>query len=187
MSTAAGRPAPPVPPQDVTETAARLGFGEPRDARQDASPRVSGGIGCGGAIVCLLLLIGLAAITSHLSIFSWAYSLLHAVGIGLLIAGASLAIFGFRGLAGGSRSNFLYAGGIVHRHRSKITAVAWRDAVRMRPVRGKQRGSEGKVLAYVLQARDGASFPVVVAAKDGRDPFLDQVIDAVRSNGGVVE
>lgn len=193
MSTAGGaapvgdRPQPPVPPPPVAEAAMNRAFGDLRDARQDASPKVTVGVGCGGALVCLVVLIIVGTVGEKLSVFSAVYSLLHVVALVLVFAGLGLAVFGFRGLAGGARANYLYAGGIVHTHRKTVTAVAWPDAVRMRPVHGKQQGSEGKVLAYVLTGRDGTAIPLALALVNGRDPFLDQVIDAVRRGGGVVE
>jgi len=187
MSAAAGEPASVVVPPPVAEVVARRGFGAYLAGRQDVAVRRTLGIGCGGAVVCLALLFGVAAGTSGVSPLSWTYSLVHAVAVGLFVAALSLGVFGLRALALGPRVNYLYEGGIVQRRRSGVSAIAWPDAVRMSPVYGKAQGHEGQVLAYRLDARDGTSITVAVVLSDNRDPFLDQVIEHVRRNGGVIQ
>lgn len=90
------------------------------------------------------------------------------------------------GVSAGPRVNYLYEGGIVQRRRSAVSVIAWPDLIGMSPLYGRSHGHEGEVLAYRLDGRDGTSFAVAVILADNRDPFLDQAIEHVRGNGGVI-
>lgn len=187
MSTADGGALGAEIPAPVAEVAGQRGFGALLDSRQDVSVGRTVGIGCGGCLVCIALVFGLSAISASFSVFSLGYSVFHALGFGVLFAGLGLGAFGLRGLIQGPRTYYLYAGGIVRRLRSGVAAIAWPDATRLVPVYGKKQESAGKVLGYRLDARDGTSFVLTLALVDGRDPFVDQVIEHVRRNGGVVQ
>src|SRR5262245_2815222 len=134
----------PIPPP-VAETVARRGFGAYLAAREEVAVRRALAIGCGGAIACLALLAAVAAAPSRASPFSVTSSVARALSIGLFVAALSLGVFGLRGLIAGPRVNYLYEGGIVHRRRSAVSAVAWPDAVRMSPVYGRSQGHEGQI------------------------------------------
>lgn len=193
MSAAAGGPAEPAGrgpaavPDQVTGEAARRGFGALLDVRQEGSAGASAGVGCGGAVVCAVLLFGGGQLLPEPDVFSWWYSVEHFVAVALFLMILGLTVYGLRGLLLGARHQYLYAGGIVHRARSRVRAVAWPDVLRLRPIYGRSQGDAGKVLGYHVEARDGTTFPIAVIAPDGRDPFLDRVIDSVRRNGGTIE
>lgn len=187
MSTADGGALGAEIPAPVAEIAGQRGFGALLDSRQDVSVGRTVGIGCGGCLVCIAVAFGIGAITAGLSLFSAGYTVLHALSVGVLFAGLGLGTYGLRGLIQGPRTYYLYSGGIVRRLRSGVAAIAWPEAARMVPVYGKKQESAGKVLGYRLDARDGTSFVLTLALVDGRDGFLDQVIEHVRRNGGVVQ
>ena len=194
MTAAAGGPADPardrgaaVVPEQVVREAARRGFGALLDARQQGSAAASVTVGCGGALVGILVLVVAAQLLPEPSIFSWWHSIEHLAAVALFLMILGLGVYGVRGLLLGGRHHYLYAGGIIQRGRSRLYAVAWRDVVSLRAVYGHSQENAGKVLGYRVEARDGTAFPIAVIMSGGRDPFLDRVIDCVRRHGGVIE
>lgn len=187
MSTADGGSVRTDVPPPVTEIAARNGFGALLASRNDVPVGRTLGIGCGGSIACLVVLSVVASVADHVvSPLSWGYSVVHAVSFGLFIAALWLGVYGLRAAILGPRVYYLYPGGVVRRLRSGVAAIAWPDGLRLIPVYGKKEDA-GKVLGYRLQARDGTEFVITVSLVNGRDPFVDRIIEQVRRNGGTVE
>lgn len=185
MSTANGVPAGVQVPPPVTEIAALRGFGALLDARNDIPVGRNVGVGCGGAIVCIALLGGIGSMLSSPSAASNDF-LGQAVVTFLFFFALGLGGYGIRSAVLGPRVYYLYPGGIVRRLRSGASAIAWPDAARLVPVYGK-KSDAGKVLGYRLQARDGTEFLVGLRLANGRDPFVDQIVEQVRRNGGTVQ
>jgi hypothetical protein len=97
-------------------------------------------------------------------------------------------VYGIRGLVVGARTHYLYAGGIVHSRRGGPRAVAWPEVIRLKSVYNRRsQGQEGKVLGYRLEAQDGTSFTIPLSLVNGRDAFVDRIVDALRRHGRPIE
>jgi hypothetical protein len=96
--------------------------------------------------------------------------------------------YGIRGLVVGSRVHYLYEGGLVHSRRSGLRAVAWPEVTLLKSVYNRRsEGAEGKVLGYRVETQGGSSFVIPLALVDGRDAFIDWIVDRLRAHGRPIQ
>lgn len=140
----------------------------------------------GGVMVAVgvLGMVVATAIGEGTSVFDAGYTILRFVVLFfffLLVSGLIIAI---RGLVVGSRAHFLHAGGLVSVRRGGPVAVAWPEIESLEALYNRrQQGSEGKVLGYRVHAGGRPVFAVPLAVVDGRDAFMDRIIEQVRAHG----
>ena len=172
-------------PKGVTAAAAERGLGHLISTREGPAGGQSAGVAGAVAAGCLVLLIPCWLVLSRASPLSPAFPVLDAVYRALLIGMAAGLGWAIRSLRTGQRSWYLYARGVIQKTgRSGLRAVAWPDASELKAIRRRHGDRNvGDVLGYRLAARDGAwlTIPLKVG-RDGRDPFIDQVLAAAREH-----
>jgi hypothetical protein len=170
-------------PEAVGRAAAEHGLGALVDVRREVAMGaavVRGGV---VAVVSCALLVLVSYLAKDMSVFGLAYSLTRFGGLVLFFAAFAGFLYAVRGLVVGSRSHYLFAGGLVHLRRGGPRAVAWPQIDLLKPVYDRRsRGSEGKVLGYEVQVGGRALFAVPLVLTDGRDPFMDRIIERLRAH-----
>jgi hypothetical protein len=170
-------------PEAVGRAAAEHGLGALVDVRREVpmgAAVVRGGV---VAVVSTALLVLVGYLAKDLSVFDLSYSLMRFVGLVLFFTAFGGFLYAVRGLVVGSRSHYLFAGGLVHLRRGGPRAVAWPQVDLLKPVYNRRsQGSEGTVLGYEVQVGGRALFAVPLVLTDGRDPFVDRVIERLRAH-----
>jgi hypothetical protein len=168
-------------PDSVRLAAQERGLGDPVDAR---SERSSGSMVVGGLVVFavgLLLTFLIGAYNSAMDAAADASGggttqhFLAPTGAITLI-GLGIAI---RGLIVGTRTHYLYSGGLVHRRRSGTRAVLWPEVRALRAVYGTDTAS---VSGYRVEADHDRSAVIPLRLTDGRDAFVDRLLALARQH-----
>jgi len=183
---AAGGPAVTVP-DAVGRLAAQRNFGPFVDIRREVPTSEALIKGWGTAAVSVGLLVLVSWIANDTSVFSLARSILRFFALIFLFMAVWGLVYGIRGLVVGSRAHYMFAGGLVHRRRSGVRAVAWPEVIVLKSVYNRRnQGSEGKVLGYRVEYQ-GGSFTIPLALVDGRDAFIDQIVANLRAHNRPIQ
>lgn len=171
-------------PPEVDRLAAEQGLGEYLTVRHAGSPSRALATGAVMAAIALAFMFVLHGPLSDASAFSFSYSVLRAVHLGFLLMFVAGVGHGIRGLVAGAQAHYLYAGGIVHRRRSGLRAVAWPNVAQLRSVHHRRgdRSAVGEVVGYRLEAHDGTAVPIPLVLSEGRDAFVDRIVAALRAH-----
>jgi hypothetical protein len=175
-------------PDGVASLAARRGFGNLIDIRREVTMMeavIKGGI---VTAVSLGLMILLGWLGGDTSVFSPARSVLRFFAFAAFIMFVWGLAYAIRGLVVGSRVHYLYEGGLVHSRRSGLRAVAWPEVTVLKSVYNRRRqGDEGKVLGYRVETQGGSSFAIPLSMVNGRDPFIDWIVERLRAHGRPIQ
>jgi hypothetical protein len=170
-------------PDEVARLAAQRGFGALLDVRREVPMTTALVKGWGIAAASFAMMWLLSSLGGGTSMFSAIYSVLHFVAVFFFFMFVWGVAYGIRGLVVGSRSHYLYAGGLVHSRRSGPQAVAWPEVGRLTSVYNRRgQGGEGKVLGYKVEAQGGTSFMVPLLLVNGRDAFVDRLMEHLRAH-----
>jgi hypothetical protein len=173
-------------PPEVAQAAQSRGFGPLIGSRALASPWLNLVVGLVVSAACF----GLLTLVSYLAHDSDGiiYLIARFFALCFCFGGFGALIFGIRAAVMGARSYFAYVNGLVYKHNSNVRAIAWPEVASLQSVLGTKGSSAGKLLQYNLQPQDGSkAIPLPIDIKDGRDPFLDQVIAALGRFGRPVQ
>jgi hypothetical protein len=175
-------------PNAVGRLAAQRNFGPFLDIRREVPVSEALIKGWGTAGVSFGLMILVSWIASDTGVFSLARSILRFFALIFFFMFVWGLVYGIRGLVVGSRVHYLFSGGLVHSRRSGLRAVAWPEVAVLKSVYNRrQQGSEGKVLGYRVESRDGSSFTIPLALVNGRDAFIDQVVGNLRAHNRPIQ
>jgi hypothetical protein len=175
----------PAPPE-VAQAAQRHDFGPLAASRAMANPWLSFVIGLVVSAACF----GLLTLISYLGHDSngFVYAIARFFGLIFCFSGVFALVWAIRVVVMGSRSYFAYANGFVYKHNSNVRAIAWPEVASLQSVLGTKGSNAGKLLQYNLQPQDNSKpIPIPLDIKNGRDPFLDQVIAALGRFGRPVQ
>lgn len=176
-----------VVPGEVARFATGYGLGELIDVRREI-PEKAAIKGFGLAALLFLGLLTTSGLAEPLSAFSLLYSVLRLIALLFFFASLWMLIYGIRALVIGPRAYYLYAGGLVCGGRGQPRAASWSDVLRLEPVYNRRsQGSEGKIMGYRVELKDGSNFALPLVLVDGRDAFIDRVVDCLRSPGRPIE
>jgi hypothetical protein len=173
-------------PPEVAQAAQSRGFGPLVGSRALANPWMSLVFGLVASAACFALL----TLVSYLGKDSdgFFYVVARFFALFFCFGGFGALVWAIRAVVMGARSYFAYANGFVYKHNSKVRAIAWPEVASLQSVLGTKGSSAGKLLQYNLQPQDGSkAIPLPIDIKDGRDPFLDQVIAALGRFGRPVQ
>ena len=140
-------------PDAVQRLAASRGFGDLVDVRHEISAKRTLLKGCATIVGSVVLIGVVAAIGEQIPDSTSPFTLTNNVFRFMLLFLLFYIIFGIaqvlRGLLAGSRSHYLYAGGLVHNRRGGPLAVAWPEFAVLTGVY-KRHGDmgTGKILGY---------------------------------------
>jgi hypothetical protein len=100
----------------------------------------------------------------------------------LFIGGISNAI---AALARGRQDNYLFTGGLVHVRRDSLRAIPWAQVARL----GRSTGNRGLTggRRFPLQLLDGSSVTIPLVQVDGRDTFIERLVDLLKRHGRPVD
>lgn len=175
------------PPERITRIAAQRGLGGLVDVRRELSTGGSLITGGGTAAVSIAGMWLLSLIPGATSAFSWVHSVVRIFVLMLFFAMVWGIVIAVRGLVVGSRACFLFEGGLVAKRRSGPIAVSWPEIAVLRTVYRRNQGSEGKIAGYRVEIGNGPSFVVPLVLVDGRDAFIDRIVERLRAHGRPIE
>jgi hypothetical protein len=171
-------------PDAVRTAAAGRGLGALVDVRREVSMGTAVLRGGGTAAVSVALLVLVSYLAKDESVFSWTYSLLRFAGLFFFFTAFAAFLFAVRGLVVGTREHYLFDGGLVHLRRAGPRTVAWDDVESFSAVYNRRgAGPAAKVLGYQVHAGGRAQFVVPLVLVDGRDPFIDRIIERLQAHG----
>lgn len=176
----------PVPspiPRHVAVAATQRRLGAYLDTRASEQRGRSVAIGCGTSIAAFVAMAMVAGLTAEVSMFDPSYGFIRAVVITLFFLSIGMAFYALRGLVRGNRVNYLFADGIVHAVGSRTQTVLWPEITQLvTEYERRAMGSEGKILGYRVESSDGDPFMIPLTLVNGRDPFVDHVVEQLRSH-----
>jgi hypothetical protein len=174
-------------PTEALRRAGDQGLGAPLDARREVGglPAVVTGVVVAVGSLALLLGVGAVGEAADASPLSGLFSLLRFVALFFFFSFVWGVVYAVRGAIIGTRVTYLFAGGLVHRRRSSYREVAWPEVEALESVIDKRtQGKEGKVLGYRVKVAGSApDFVVPLLLEDGRDSFIDRVVDELATCG----
>jgi hypothetical protein len=175
--------APPFP-EEVLQRAGERSLGAPVDARREVggAPAVLTGLVVAGGSLALLIGVGAVGEAADASPFSAVFSLLRFVALFFFFSFVWGVLSAIRGAVVGTRITYLFAGGLVHRRRRSLRPVPWSGIDALESVIDK-RDRAGKVAGYRVKVSEGPDFVVPLLLVDGRDPFIDRVVDELAACG----
>jgi hypothetical protein len=175
-------------PNDVAQLAAQRGFGNLLDIRREVPLSAALIRGWGIAAVSFALMLLVAWLGQDTSVFSLARSILRLFVLFFFFLFVWGLVYGIRGLVVGSRVHYLYEGGLVHSRRSGLRAVTWPEVTVLKSVYNRRsQGGEGKVLGYRVETQGGTAFTIPLALVDGRDTFIDRIVERLRAHGRPIQ
>jgi hypothetical protein len=178
----ASTPVAEVPP-DAAQAAAARGFGALLGARINNRPMVTALVYFVLSAVCLVMLLvtsWLIGEVFHPASGSLVWSVLRIVPLAFCFGFVILPVYAIKALVAGSRSLFAYPNGLVYKHNKEIQAVAWPEVTELKSVVGTRGEQAGKLLYYNLVPAAGKPIPLPINVVDGKDEFLDHVIEGLR-------
>ncbi len=180
-------PSPGTAPEEVRHLAAAHGLGDLVDVRHEISRKSA--LSTGGAMIIgssglLTVLFSVVGAPDPISSSFAGYAIFNIVRIALLY-------FWFRGLGTilrgifvGSRSCYLYSGGLVHSRRGGPFAISWPEVASFAGAYNKRGTSQqGRIIAYQATTRDGRSFRIPLVLINGSDRLIDLIIGNLRAHG----
>ncbi len=192
-STGAPRPAsfPGTAPDLVQRLSASRGFGDLIDTRHEISRKGALFRGCVlivGSSGLLAVLFGVVGAPDLITSSTAFYFIFNFIRLFLLCSWVAGVGFVLRGIFVGSRSHYLYAGGLVHNRRGGPFAVAWPELAAFKSFYNRRGTSQaGRILGYRVTTRDGRSFTIPLVLVNGRDRFIDVIIGNLRAYGRPIE
>ena len=169
-------------PEAVSRAAQRLQLGELLDIRRERSTGSMLLAGAATFAVGLVATLLLAAWNGAQRADAYAhpgttYTQFVAPTGAIMLIGIALAV---RALVIGTRAHYLYTGGLASSRRSGVRALAWPAVTEMWAVRGRDRSA---VAGYRLTGPDSAPILVPLRLDNGRDAFVDRVIEFMNQHG----
>jgi hypothetical protein len=170
-------------PEAVGRAAAEHGLGELVDVRREVVMGRVVLISVGVAVVAGGLLVLISYLAKDLSEFNPLQWLMRFVGLALFFLTFWACLYALRTLVIGSRAHYLFAGGLVNRRRGRPRAVAWPQVEQLKPVYNRRgHGADGTILGYQVRTGGRGLFTVPLRLTDGRDPFMDRIIERLRAH-----
>lgn len=170
-------------PADVRDAARSRGFGELLHGRSNAQ-LVNIIVGAIVAVVGFGLLAGLGALAPDDTFGNPLWFLLRWVGRLSCFAGVLGLVWVIRSAVLGSLKVYLFQGGLVSRHRSAVTALAYQDIASVTRKLGTRGSAKGNVVGYDVAGRDGTTLTVPHMTND--DGFIATLYASVHAAGGRV-
>lgn len=161
-------------PEAVEQFAARHHLGDLVDIRPERSTGAMVGGGLAIAAVGLVVTIAIRAVNAAQDAAASSGGTTHhilAPTAAVVVIGLAAAL---RGLLIGTRTHYLFTGGLLHRRRSGMRAVRWAQVSALHTTYGKDRGN---VVGYRVDGPERLSILVPLKRPDGgRDPFVDELL-----------
>ncbi|GLY13644.1 hypothetical protein LWF15_01070 [Kineosporia rhizophila] len=189
MSDSATPPVPdagtPEVPDDVQQAARDHNLGPLTDVRKLTRPMVVAAGYLAAAVGAGLLFLLLSWIaTSTDDFLPRSLGKLLALGaLCLLVFGIGFLIAALVALLRGERSFYLWDGGFVYRHNSRVRAYTWEDIAQVTVQRIEAGENAGQIYRYQVVPGSGQPINVPVELTDGHDPFNESLAEAARAAG----
>lgn len=169
-------------PPEVVAAAGDRGLGELVAARKEMNPFVGAGIGLGAAAICYGVMWGVTAIGQRFSLRS-AQKLSGWLGLAACILLVLCIGYAIYVLIHGARAYYIWSDGFIYTHNRTIRAFRWSEVAELRGRRHESGDNAGKVAEYQVVPAEGRPITVPLEVDDGRDEFVDALIDALRAEG----